>query len=234
MPSALFADRAGIWPAFVGSLAVMILTILLTVPIGVMAAIYLEEFQVKKNRVTEFIQVNIANLSGVPSIVYGMLGLFLFVTLMALGKTLIAGALTMGLLILPLVILVSQESLKAVPRHYREASLALGATRWQTIVKSVMPSALPGILTGVILAAGRAIGETAPLIVVGAVTSMTFAPDSLSSKYMVMPLLIFDWIQKPQLEFRPAAAAAILVLLTMLLILNSAAIIIRARTQKKI
>ena len=234
MPSSFRPATAGIKSPLVGSLYVMLLTLALVVPIGVAAAIYLEEFTPRKNALTRFIQVNIANLAGVPSIVFGMLGLTLFVIMMGLGKSILAGALTMSILVLPMVVLVTQEALKAVPNYYREASMALGTTRWQTIRKVVLPNALPGILTGVILSASRAIGETAPLIVVGAVGLVTFLPDSLDDRYTVLPLQILDWIGQPNREFRPAAAAAILVLMGMLLLLNSLAIVIRARAQKKL
>lgn len=233
MPSTFRPATAGIKSPLVGSLYVMLLTLVFVVPIGVAAAIYLEEFTQKKTALTRFIQVNIGNLAGVPSIVFGMLGLTLFVIMLNLGKSILAGALTMSILVLPVVVLVTQEALKSVPKSYREASLALGTTRWQTVRKVVLPNALPGILTGIILAAARAIGEVAPLIVVGAVGLVTFLPDSLDDRYTVLPLQILDWIGQPDREFRPAAAAAILVLITMLLLLNSLAIWIRARAQAK-
>lgn len=233
MPSQIFPERAGILSPMIGSLYVMLLTVVIVVPVGVAAAIYLEEFTPRKNAFVRFIQVNISNLAGVPSIVFGMLGLALFVSVIGLGKSLITGALTMSILVLPMVILVTQEALKAVPQSFREASLALGTTQWQTISRIVLPTALPGILTGIILSASRAIGETAPLIVVGAVGLVTFLPDGLDSRYTVLPLQILDWIGQPRQDFRDAAAAAILVLIAMLLLLNSTAIIIRARAQKK-
>lgn len=232
-PSQMFPDKAGIWSPLVGSMYIMALTIIFVVPVGVAAAIYLEEFTYRKNRLVRFIQVNISNLAGVPSIVFGMLGLSLFVTIIGLGKSILTGALTMSILVLPMVILVTQEALKAVPKSYREASLALGSTQWQTIRRAVIPRAIPGILTGIILAASRAIGETAPLIVVGAVGLVTFPPDSLDDRYTVLPLQILDWIGQPKEEFRIAAAAAILVLMGLLIVLNSLAIIIRARQQAK-
>ncbi|MDI9635655.1 phosphate ABC transporter permease PstA [Kamptonema cortianum] len=234
MPSQMFPDKAGILSPLIGSLYVMALTVLFVVPVGIAAAVYLEEFTPKKTPIVRFIQVNIANLAGVPSIVYGMLGLTLFVSVMGLGKSVLTGALTMSILVLPMVILVTQEALKAVPKYYRESSLALGTTQWQTIRRIVLPTALPGILTGIILSASRAIGETAPLIVVGAVGFVTFLPTGLDSRYTVLPLQILYWIGQPKPEFRIAAAAAIVVLIAMLLILNSAAIVIRARAQKKL
>lgn len=227
-------QRAGILSPIVGSLWIMGLTLAFTVPVGIAAAIYLEEFTTRKTRLTEFIQINIANLSGVPSIVFGMLGLGVFVAIMGLNFSILAGALTMSILVLPMVIIVSQEALKAVPRSFREASLAMGCTKWQTITRVVLPNAMGGILTGIILAASRAIGETAPLIVVGAVGYVTFLPqDGVMSRYTVLPLQIFDWITRPAAGFKPLAAAAIIVLVGALLLLNSVAIIIRARSQAK-
>lgn len=232
--ASMFPQKSGIKQSLVGSLYIMGLTALVTVPIGVAAAIYLEEFTLRKNRVAQFIQLNIANLSGVPSIVYGLLGLAMFVTLLGLGKSILAGALTMSILILPMVILVSQEALKAVPSGYRDGSLALGATRWQTIRRQVLPAALPGILTGVILALSRAIGETAPLITVGAIGFGTSLPKSLDDRYTVLPIQIFQWSTRPQAAFHENAAAAILVLMAMLLLMNSIAIYLRARAAKAI
>lgn len=233
-PSQMFPKKAGIFSPLIGSLYIMALTILFVVPVGIAAAIYLEEFTIRKTRLVRFIQVNISNLAGVPSIVFGMLGLSLFVTILHLGKSILTGALTMSILVLPMVILVTQEALKSVPKSYREASLALGSTQWQTILKAVLPRAMPGILTGIILSASRAIGETAPLIVVGAVGLVTFPPDSLDDRYTVLPLQILDWIGQPRQEFRNAAAAAILVLMGLLIVLNSIAIFIRARQQSKV
>lgn len=231
-PSMRFPDRAGIQYPVLGSLWIMALTVLFTVPIGVGAAVYLEEFNTRKNWLTEVIQVNISNLAGVPSIVYGMLGLGVFIGMFGIGKNLLAGSLTMSLLVLPVVILVTQEALRAVPRSHREASLAMGATGWDTVWRVVLPNALPGILTGIILAAARAIGETAPLIVVGAVNTLNFAPHSVQDRYTVLPLIILDWIQSPVEGFRSLAAAAIVVLVGSLFLLNLTAIIIRARAAK--
>ncbi len=239
MPKQTNFNKAGILSAIVGSGYIMILTFLISVPVGVAAAIYLEEMGLKKSRFSTLIQININNLAGVPSIVYGMLGLAVFVPLLTSitkdpmqGRGLLTGALTMSILILPIIILVSQESLRAVPSSYREAALALGATRWQAIAKNVLPPALPGILTGVIIAMGRAIGETAPLIVVGAASLVTFLPKGLTDGYMVLPLQIYDWASRPQAGFHQLAASAILVLVAVLLLLNSGAIILRARTQR--
>lgn len=227
-----FPERSGIKSALFGSLWVVVLTGLIAVPTGIAAAIYLEEFQRRRNWLTELIQVNISNLAGVPSIVYGLLGLAVFVRWMALDRSVISGALTMALLILPMLITVSQEALKAVPDSYREGSLALGATQWQTIYRQVLPAALPGILTGVILSLSRALGETAPLILIGAVSFVRFVPENLGSSFTVLPIQIFNWTSQPQRGFQEAAAAGIIVLLVVLLSLNAAAIILRQRASR--
>jgi phosphate transport system permease protein len=227
------AKKAGVYPALIGSLWIVSIAGLVAVPVGVCAAIYLEEFQKRKTKLTSFIELNIANLAGVPSIVYGLLGLGLFVYVADLGRSVISGGLTMALLILPTIILVSQESLRAVPNSFRDGSLALGATRWQTIKRQVLPNALPSIYTGIILSLSRAIGETAPLITVGAATFMTFAPEKLSDKFSVLPIQIFDWASRPGQDFQQNASAAILVLLVTLLTLNSVAIILRTRARTK-
>ena len=224
--------KAGIKAALFGTIWVVGLSALIAVPIGVAAAIYLEELSVRKNRFTDFVQINIANLAAVPSIVYGLLGLALFVRWLALDRSILSGALTMALLILPMIILVSQEALKAVPNSYRDASLALGATRWQTIRRQVLPNAAPGIFTGIILSVSRAIGETAPLITIGAATAW-FIPTKVTDSFTVLPVQIFDWSSRAQKGFHENAAAAILVLLIVLVALNSVAIYLRARAQKK-
>lgn len=226
-------SRTGLWPAIVGSLYVMTLTAIISVPVGVSAAIFLEEFNRKKNRLVNTIQLNIANLSGVPSIVYGLLGRVLFVYFFGFKQSIIAGALTMTLLILPTVIIVTQEALRAVPKSYREGSMALGSTQWQSIRLQVLPNALPGILTGVILSISRAIGETAPLIVVGAASYVSTLPKGLGDAYTVLPIKIFDWANESQEEFHTVAASAILVLMVGLLAINSFAIYFRARAQAK-
>jgi phosphate transport system permease protein len=226
-------QKTGIWPAIIGSIYVMVLTACIAVPIGVAAAIYLEEFTRRKNRFVNFIQVNIANLAGVPSIVYGLLGLAVFVRWMALKQSILSGALTMSLLILPMVIIITQEALKAVPASYREGSLALGSTPWQAIRHQVLPAAAPGILTGIILSLSRAIGETAPLIVVGAASFVTSLPEGIHDKYTVLPIQIFDWAGDARKGFNDAAAAAIIVLIVALLVLNSFAIYLRARASAK-
>jgi len=226
--------RTGIWEAVVGSFYVMALTALIAVPVGIAAAIYLEEFNSRRNQFIRFIQLNIANLAGVPSIVYGLLGLAVFVRWFALKQSVLAGALTMSLLILPMVIIVTQEALKAVPRTYREGSLALGSTQWQAIRLQVLPSAAPGILTGIILAISRAVGETAPLIVVGAASFVSTVPKGFGDKYTVLPIQIFDWAGEARKGFNDAAASAIVVLIVALLALNSLAIYLRARARKKL
>jgi phosphate transport system permease protein len=227
-----FPEKAGILAALMGSLWVIALTSVISVPVGIAAAIYLEEYTRKKNKVTEFIQLNISNLAGVPSIVYGLLGLAVFVRMMDLGRSILAGALTMSLLILPTVIIVSQEALRAVPRSYRETSFALGATEWQTIRGQVLPAAASGIFTGIILSLSRAIGETAPLIVVGAVAYVAQVPKGPNDAFTVLPIQIYNWISEAKEGFHIDAAAAIVVLMTVLLALNSVAIWLRSRSRK--
>lgn len=227
-----FAESAGILPAIVGSFYVIVLTGLMAVPVGVAAAVYLEEYGAQ-GRLGRIIEINIANLAGVPSIVYGLLGLGLFVRALSLGRSVVAGAATLALLVLPVVILATREALRAVPKSLREGSYALGATQWQTTQLQVLPAALPGILTGVILALSRAIGETAPLIMVGAVAYVRFVPDSLWSPFTVLPIQIFNWVSRPQAGFAENAAAGIIVLLIMLVLMNGAAILIRDRYQRR-
>lgn len=227
-----FPDRAGIKAALWGSIWVITLTALISVPVGVAAAIFLEEFTRRRNRLTEFIQLNISNLAGVPSIVYGLLGLAVFVRWLALDRSIIAGALTMSLLILPMLITVSQEALRAVPHSYREGALALGATDWQTISRQVLPAASSGILTGIILSLSRAMGETAPLIIVGAVAFVARVPGGLGDTFTVLPIQIFNWTSEARSGYHDAAAAAILVLMGLLLTFNSLAIFLRYRTRK--
>ena len=226
------ASQAGLLTALVGSIYVILLTAIIAVPIGIGAAIYLEEYG-KRGRMARLIEINIANLAGVPSIIYGLLGLGLFVRTLGLGRSLIAGAATLALLVLPVVILSTREALRTVPNSLREGSYALGATKWQTIWTQVLPMAMPGILTGLILALSRAIGETAPLITIGAITYVPFLPDGLSSPFTVLPIQIFNWVSRPQAEFLRNAAAAILVLLVLLLTMNAVAIWLRDRYQKQ-
>ena len=227
-----FADRAGIRPALMGTIWIMVLTAAFTFPVGVGAAVYLEEFA-PPGKVTTMIRTNIANLAGVPSIVYGLLGLGIFVQLMNMGRSIAAGALTLSLLVLPVVIIASQEAIRAVPDSLRQGGLALGATRLQVVRAHVFPAALPGILTGTILALSRAIGETAPLIVIGAVAFLNFTPENLNSKFSVLPLTIYGWTARPQEEFHAIAAAGIIVLLAVLLTMNMAAILLRNHFQNK-
>jgi phosphate transport system permease protein len=226
-----FAERAGIKSALVGTLWVISFTAAISVPIGVAAAVYLEEYA-RKRPVNTIIEVSIANLAGVPSIVYGMLGLVLFVRWLALGRSVIAGALTMTLLILPTMIIAAREALRAVPGSIRRGSYALGATQWQTIRHHVIPAALPGILTGTILGLSRAIGETAPLVMIGALTYVAFVPEGPMDAFTALPIQIFNWVSRPQPEFHQLAAAGILVLLAALLAMNAAAVFIRQRSQR--
>ena len=226
------AESAGIYHAIVGSLYVIALTAVMALPVGVAAATYLEEYG-GRSRLARFIELNIANLAAVPSIIYGLLGLGLFVRTMAMGRSVLAGAATLALLALPVVILSTREALRTVPSSIREGSYALGATKWQTIWYQVLPMAVPGILTGLILALSRAIGETAPLITIGALTYIPFAPDSVWSAFTVLPIQIFNWVSRPQAAFKDNAAAGILVLLALLLTMNAIAIVLRDRYQRK-
>ena len=225
------ASEAGIYPALIGTLYVISLTAALALPVGIAAAIYLEEYGTT-GWFARMVEVNLANLAGVPSIIYGLLGLGLFVRTLGLGRSVIAGSATLALLALPTVILSTREALRTVPKTIREASYALGATRWQTIWFQVLPSALPGILTGLILALSRAIGETAPLITIGALTYVPFAPDGIWSPFTVLPIQIFNWLSRPQAAFAENASAGIIMLLGVLLVMNSVAIVLRDRHQR--
>lgn len=227
------AARAGIYPALTGSVFVILLTAAFALPIGVAAAIYLEEYG-KRNFVARVIELNITNLSAVPSIIYGLLGLGIFVRVLGMGRSVIAGASTLALLALPVVILSTREALRAVPGSIREGSYALGATKWQTIWHQVLPIATPGILTGLILSLSRAIGETAPLITMGALTYVSFLPNSIWSSFTVLPIQIFNWTSRPQQDFHANAAAGILVLMALLLTMNTVAIWLRDRYQRKV
>jgi len=226
-------ENAGLRPALLGTLWVIGLTALFAFPVGVGAAVYLEEYA-PNNRWTRLLKTNISNLAGIPSIVYGLLGLGVFVSLFALGRTVISGALTMALLILPVIIIASQEAIRAVPPSLRQAAFALGATRWQVARDHVIPAAMPGILTGIILSISRAMGETAPLLVVGAAAYVTFNPTGLTSKYTVLPMQIYEWARRPQQDFQDLAAAAIIVLLLLLLMLNATAIYLRQRFARNV
>jgi phosphate transport system permease protein len=241
--------KAGVRTAILGSLWTMMIAFLFSFPIGVGAAIYLEEYASQGRWINRVIQTNINNLAGVPSIIYGILGLAIFVRALEVftsgsifgiakstenGRTILSAGLTLGLLILPLIIINSQQAIRAVPDSLRQASFGLGATRWQTIWSHVLPSALPGILTGTILAVSRAIGETAPLVVVGASTFITVDPDGPFSKFTTLPIQIYQWTSRPQDVFRNIAAAGIIVLLLLLLGMNTAAVVLRNRFSKRI
>jgi len=224
-------ERAGIKSALYGTVWLMALVAIVSFPLGVAAAVWLEEYA-DRGWLQTVIQTNIANLAGVPSIVYGILGLTVFVRWMAAitgGRSVLSGALTISLLILPIIIIAAQEAVRAVPDSIRQASYGLGATKWQTVRHHVLPNALPGILTGTILALSRAIGETAPLIMIGALTFIAFVPEGPRDQFTVLPIQIFNWVSRPQDEFRHLAAAAIIVLLVLLLSMNALAIWLRNR-----
>jgi phosphate transport system permease protein len=227
------ASRAGILTAWVGTIWVLLLTLLIAFPLGISAGVYLEEYT-KKNRFSNFLEINIANLAGVPSIIYGLLGLEIFVRYMALGGSLLAGALTLSLLVLPIIIVTTREALKAVPKSIREGSFALGASKWQTVWLQVLPAAFGGILTGIILALSRAVGEAAPLIVIGALAYVPFVPQTPLDAFTVLPIQIFNWTSRPQAAFLVNAAAAIIVLLFITFVLNGIAVYLRNRQQKKV
>jgi phosphate transport system permease protein len=224
---------AGILPALVGSLEIGLMTGLVSFPIGVGAAIYLEEYA-RDTFLTRTLRTNIANLAGVPSIIYGIFGLAIFVRAMGLGRSPLAAGLTLALLIMPIVIIASIEALRAVPDSQREGAYALGATRWQTVRGSVLPAAAPGIVTGVILAMARAIGEAAPIIVIGAASFVTFLPTPLQEGFSILPIQVYQWAARPQADFQGIAAAAILVLLILMVILNGLALVLRVRLSKNI
>lgn len=228
-----FPARAGILPAIVGSIEMGLLVAALTFPTGVAAAVFLEEYA-RDTWWNRALRTNIANLAGVPSIIYGIFGLALFVRLLGLGFTLLAGALTMSLLILPVVIIASMEAIRAVPDSQREAAYALGATRWQVVRGAVLPTAAPGILTGIILAMARALGEAAPLLLVGAVVFVTYLPNPIEGGYTVLPIQIFQWASRPQEGFQMISASAIIVLLVVLFVLNALALVVRARLTRHI
>ena len=226
------ADQAGVYSALVGSACLMILTMLFALPLGIGAAIYLEEYA-PKNKLTALLELNLANLAGVPSIIYGILGLQLFVRVLNFDRSLLSGSLVLTLLILPVIIISAREAIRVVPINLREAALALGATKWQTIRSQVLPAAVPGIMTGCILAFSRAIGETAPLVSIGALTYIAFLPDSIFSGFTALPIQTFNWISRPQEAFHANAAAAMVVLLLVLLSMNALAIWLRIRYQKR-
>jgi len=224
-------ERAGVLPALVGSLELGVMVAVLAFPVGVGAAVYLEEYA-RASRLNQLLRTNIANLAGVPSIVYGIFGLALFVRGIGLGYTLLAAALTMALLILPVIIIATMEAIRSVPSSQREAAYALGATRWQVVRGAVLPAAAPGIMTGIILSMARAIGETAPLILIGAVTFVTYIPSPIEGGYTVLPIQIFSWASRFQPAFQEISATAIIVLLVLLALLNVLAIIVRVRLSR--
>lgn len=227
------ASKAGILTAWTGTAWILGLTAIISIPLGVAAGIYLEEIA-KKNRFSIILEVNIANLAGVPSIIYGLLGLEIFVRALKMGNSLLAGASTLALLILPIIIVATREALKAVPKSIREASFAMGATKLQTIKHQTLPAAFGGIMTGIILALSRAVGETAPLIVIGALAYVPFVAQSPMDEFTVLPIQIFNWISRPQQAFTVNAAAAIIILLAITFLLNGIAVYLRNVWQKKV
>jgi phosphate transport system permease protein len=227
------ASKSGILTAWTGTAWILGLTAIIAIPLGISAGIYLQEYG-KKNRLASIIEVNIANLAGIPSIIYGLLGLEIFVRVLNFGGSLLAGAFTLSLLILPIIIVATREAIKAVPNSLREASFGLGASKWQTIWHQVLPAASGGILTGIILALSRAVGETAPLIVIGALAYVPFVAKTPMDEFTVLPMQIFNWISRPQHEFLVNGAAAIIVLLLITFVMNGIAIYLRNKWQKRI
>ncbi|OIQ19979.1 MAG: phosphate ABC transporter, permease protein PstA [Bacteriovorax sp. MedPE-SWde] len=225
------AEKAGIYTAIWGSFYLMITTMLFALPTGIGAAIFLEEYG-GKSRLSRFIDVNVANLAGVPSIVYGLLGLAVFVNLFGFGRSVISGGLTLGLLVLPVIIITTRGAIRSVPKSIPQAAYALGAKKWQVIFFHTLPYALPGILTGVILSVSRAIGETAPLIIVGAAAYVAFVPESLLDEFTALPIQIFNWTSRPQEVFHSLSAGGIIILLSVMLTMNSVAIFFRHKTQR--
>jgi len=228
-----FPENAGLRSALLGSLWLLVMTAFISFPLGVASAIYLEEYA-PESKLKRFIQLNIANLAGVPSVVYGLLGLGMFVRTFGLGRSILAGSMTMSLLILPIIIVASREALRAVPDSLREGALALGASKWQMVRRTVLPAAIPGILTGTILALARAVGETAPLITIGALTYIAFDPSGPMDLFTVLPIQIFNWVSLPQKGFHSLAAGGIIVLLVVLFAANLTAVVMRYRFERKI
>ena len=233
-PPSRFPEKSGLYPAMMGTIWLIVLTALLSIAMGVFAAIYLEEYSSKKSKIIELIKINIQNLAGIPSIIYGILGLTLFVRGLSLGRSLLAGALTMSLLVLPTITIATQEALRAIPDSFRFAGFGIGMTRWQVVRYQILPLAMPGILTGIILALSRAIGETAPLIMIGALTYVAIAPTSIMDSFTVIAIQIFNWTSLPQEGFHKIAAAAIVILIAVLLIMNSLSIVLRIYFQRKL
>ncbi|NNC95290.1 MAG: phosphate ABC transporter permease PstA [Chitinophagales bacterium] len=226
-------ENAGILTAMMGSLWILGLTAIVAIPLGIGAAIYLEEYS-KKSRFASLLEINISNLAGVPSIIYGLLGLEIFVRLLKFGPSVLAGSFTLSLLILPIIIVATREAIKAVPKTIKEASFAMGATKWQTMWNQILPASFGGILTGVILALSRAVGETAPLIVIGALAYVPFTPSSPMDEFSVLPIQIFNWVSRPQHGFVINAAAAIIILLLVTFTMNAIAVYFRNKWQKKV
>ncbi len=226
------AEKAGIMTALAGMVSLLFFTVIVALPIGILAGVYLEEYG-KKRKIAHFIEINISNLAGVPSVIYGILGITLFVRLMGLGNSLLAGAFTLALLILPVIIVSTREAIRAVPGSLREASYGMGATKWQTTSRVVIPSAMGGILTGIILSVSRAVGETAPLLVIGALVYVPFIPEGPNDQFTTLPIQIFNWVSRPQAAFMVNAAAGIIVLLIITFMLNALAIYFRNNWYKK-
>jgi phosphate transport system permease protein len=226
-------EKAGLYSAMMGTLWMLGLTAIIAIPLGIGAGIYFEEYA-KKSRMANILEINLANLAGVPSIIYGLLGLEIFVRSMGMGTSLLAGACTLSLLILPIIIVSTREALRAVPNSIRQASYGMGANTWQTIWHQILPASMGGILTGIILSLSRAIGETAPLIVTGALAYVAFVPETPMDQYTVMPMQIFNWISRPQHGFQVNAAAGIIILLCITFLLNGIAVFLRNRWQKKV
>lgn len=225
-------ENSGAKPAIIGSLWVVGVCAGFAIPVGMAGAIYLEQYA-KPSRWNRFVEINIANLAGVPSVIYGLLGLAVFVRFFSMGRTVLAGGLTLGLLVLPVITIAGREAIRAVPPSIKEAALAVGATEWQAISRQVLPAALPGFMTGVILAISRALGETAPLITMGALTFVTFIPNHVLDRFTVLPIQVYNWTSRPQEGFQAAAAAGIVVLLIVLLTMNALAIWLRNRYQRR-
>lgn len=226
------AENAGFFGAIIGSLWLMLVTAPVAIILSVGTALYLEEYA-PKNKITDFIKINISNLAGVPSVVFGLLGLAMFVRALALGNSVLAAGLTLALMILPVIVVSAQEAIRAVPESVREASVGMGATKWQTVSRIILPAAIPGIITGIILALSRAIGETAPLVVIGVPTTLLVTPTSVLDSFQAMPMQIYSWVKMPAEEFQYIAAAGIIVLLVILLLMNSVAIFIRNKFSKR-
>jgi len=227
-----FASKAGLYSALMGTLWVLVTTAFVTLPLGVATAVFLEEYSDSESKLVWLLRVNISSLAGMPSVVYGLLGLAIFVRFFSFERSVLSGALTLSLLVLPVVIIASREAIRAVPQSLRDAALALGARKWQVVWGQVLPAATPGIMTGAILAISRAIGETAPLIMIGALSYVAFVPGTVWDPFTVLPVQIYNWAARPQKEFHAIAATGIIVLLAVLFVMNSVAVVIRHRFQR--